>query len=50
MAKLKNKISYLVALLAPFVTLSVTAQEEPKSAGSDQLLQALHLDLLAQEL
>jgi hypothetical protein len=35
MAKLKNKISYLLALVIPVFSVSAVA-DEPKAAGSDE--------------
>ena len=36
MAKLRNKLSYLLALIAPIFSLTTYADDEPKSAGSDK--------------
>ena len=35
MAKIKNKLSYLLALVAPFFTLNLLA-DEPSSASSEE--------------
>ena len=37
MAKLKNKISYIIALLLPMMSsIQAFAQDEPKGSGSDE--------------
>ena len=37
MAKLKNRLSYLLALVAPLISIgSVQADDEPKAAGSEK--------------
>ena len=36
MAKIKNKLSYLLALLAPIFAINTQADDEPKSAGSEE--------------
>ena len=36
MAKIKNKLGYLLTLVVPFFTVGAVAQEEPKTAGSDE--------------
>ena len=47
MAKLKNKLSYLLALVVPtFVSIETLAQDTPKTAGSEEKLQKIQrLDL-----
>ena len=35
MAKLKNKLSYLLALVVPVFSITAFADDEPKAAGSE---------------
>ena len=37
MAKIKNKLAYILALVAPAFSMSLSAQaDQPKTAGSDE--------------
>jgi hypothetical protein len=45
MAKIKNKLSYLLALLAPIFGINAQADDEPKSAGTEEKAVELLPDL-----